>query len=158
MIKISFFFLMGLFVVLGASEAGAAWKLGSVVDKMSDQKIVFATLQATGLSHGVSATLHLSCVKNIGVVAVAALLSQRMTQGRVAVTFRVDDKPAQTHGSVVGATSQDIPIRGFNAEFLKGAKRFRLQFQTFGAAELFYDFNVSGVDAALKTIDCRRPV
>ena len=144
------------FGVVVASSAEAEWRLDQFTDRMTDEVHTYAFVRANEPSDDVTATLRIRCVEGIkGVfrtrLAISVSLSEKMPEG-VYLSWRVDEHSVQ-HRHMPKASSGNFSMVG-DAEALRQAKRFRLQWLAPNGRALFYEFNVSGIERVMAQIPC----
>jgi hypothetical protein len=142
-------------VVVAASAASGEWKVESFKDRMTDQVTKYATLAAKAEDQGISAVLELACLPSQRLFQVK--LSVPLTRGEIGANLRVDEGAVRPIFLHVFSDLHRISILGAPPFDLVGHKRFRITLLPTGGPQLFYDFDLAGVDATAKTVPCTRP-
>lgn len=125
---------------------------------MTEKTVKYATLSAKAADRGISAKLELTCGGLDDGRAFALRLSAPMTPGRMSANLRVDDRKVRPLASL--RTFSDpyrLPFITAPNYDLWGFKRFRIQLFPAGSPELFYDFDLTGIDKAISALPCNKP-
>lgn len=141
-----------MFFIITANAASAAWKIDSFKDRMSDREYKFATVRANEPDQGISASLQLSCMNSAPMPSL--ILDHPMTQGQIGVNWRFDNGPQRPSFLHVFSDPNSIPFVGVSPKIFSGRKRFRITVFPTGSRTLFWEFDVSGADPALKSVKC----
>jgi hypothetical protein len=146
-------------VVMGGvtTPCHAEWKINSFNDRMTDSSIKTATLAAKAPDHGVSATIQVSCLRDkvVGGLLVSIETDATFTHGRMGLIYRLDnDEPIgrfmPINGGGRGMTSW------MQSDEFSGKKRLRVRLEPSRSPNLFFEFDISGVDKALVSVPCKR--
>jgi hypothetical protein len=133
---------------LSNGYAVAEWRTGSFVDKMTDRKYLYASLQA---KEG-QAELYVGCVN--GQISPDIYFPSRLYSSGVGVTYRFDEE-------ALVSRIASLPMDGLHlwlwigsgpqtALKIRKSKRLRLQVD-----KTFYDFDLTGGDKAISPITCK---
>jgi len=135
------------------TTVSAEWKVESVKDRMTDQKVSFAETRAKAEDAGVSARLLMVCDK--GQRNFSLVLSSQFTRGRIGGEVRIDESGVSTPSIEVFADpSRAYIISAPRFDVPSSAKRLRVRLRPTGGSELFYDFDLTGIAAARRQIGC----
>jgi hypothetical protein len=139
-----------------SSPAHAEWKIQSYKDRMTDREVKVATLQASKPDHGISAVLVVRCLENdlVGGLYLAIRLTTKFTPGRMGLRYRVDNAATNDRFMPVDSDLQSMTHWGEPSELID-KKRIRVELQPTGGPNLFYEFDLRGTGAVLKSIPCR---
>jgi hypothetical protein len=146
-----------LAALIGCSAAHADWKIQGQTDRISDKSVKWATLDAKAADHGVTASLRLSCDGLDGTRLFSVRFSSSFSPGAIPARLRIDENKVRTLLSL--RTFGDphlIPIITAPSYDLWGRKRFRIQVNPRGGPDLFYDFDLAGIDKAIAALPCNK--
>lgn len=135
----------------------AEWKINSFNDRMTDSAIKTATVVAKSPDHGVSATIRVSCLRDkvVGGLIVSIETSAAFTPGRMGLVYRLDNDEPTSRYMPVDANGRGMSLWMQSDEF-PGKKRLRVQLEPARSPNLFFEFDISGVDKALAAVPCKR--
>ncbi|MDQ2081587.1 hypothetical protein RA307_15480 [Xanthobacteraceae bacterium Astr-EGSB] len=148
-------FVLGFLVP--STPALSDWKIDRFKDRMTDRAANIASVTAKAPSSGISAQLQLECLEDelVGGWQVSAVLSAKMTRGRLGLSFRIDDNPVEARILPVSTDLRSIPfLFGRQAIDLERSRRLRLQLHPTGGPVLFYEFETNGAARALRAVPC----
>ncbi len=148
-------------LLAGSGDAAAEWTIKSYTDRMSDQTVRYAKVAAKQPSHGITASILLFCAKDrdLGGYKLQISISARIAAREVKVRYRFDSRRVRRRSLPVDRDLQTIHIVSYDAnDFLRArnAKRLRLEILPIGGPELFYEFDISGMDEVLRAMPCKR--
>ncbi|WP_461326055.1 hypothetical protein [Bradyrhizobium diazoefficiens] len=144
-------------MVAGSSTAHAEWKVQARNDRMSDKAVKWATLDAKAADHGILAALVLTCDGLDGARLFAVRLSSPLTAGAISARLRIDDNKVRSLVNLrTYSDPHRIPLITAPSYDLWGRKRFRIELFPRGGPEVFYDFDLSGIDKAIAALPCNR--
>jgi hypothetical protein len=144
-------------IVAGSSPAQAGWKVQTRYDRISEKALKWATLDAKAADHGISANIVLSCDGLDGARLFAVRLSSPLTAGAISARLRIDDNKARSLVNLRTYSDPNrIPIITAPSYDLWGRKRFRIQLDPRGGPDLFYDFDLAGIDKAIAALPCNK--
>lgn len=140
-----------------AAPCHAEWKINSFNDRMTDSTIKTATVAAKAPDHGVSATIRVSCLRDkvVGGLIVSIETNAAFTPGRMGLTYRLDNDEPIPRYMPVDADGRGMSLWMQSDEF-PGKKRLRVQLEPARSPNLFFEFDISGVDKALAAVPCKR--
>lgn len=149
------FFTTAILAILSAPAAHAEWRVTSHKDRLTDKRESVATLTAIQADHGVAARLRIHCLAadTAGGLVLAIETTATFTRGRMGLRFRIDEGAAQNRYMPVAANGDGMS-QWADPEDLRGARRLRVQLEPARSPNLFYEFDLSGVDKALDSIPC----
>jgi hypothetical protein len=133
------------------SNALAEWRIQQLTDRMTDRVFRFANTPAKEPSSGVSAELNIGCFD--ARLYVSVQLSEKMPEGAT-ISWRVDEKPVRHQPMPQVHSTSSSAIHGLAPEYLRQAKRVRLQWVASTGTALFYEFDVTGADKVIARIPC----
>lgn len=132
--------------------ASAEWHIETLRDRLNDRDVNVATVAAKASDHGITAQLEMIC--GSGNTYYHMVLSAKMTRGKIGASYRIDERSQRSHFLEVFSDPYRISISEYPPFTLAGAKRFRIELEPTGGPVLFYDFDISGVDHAIKSVRC----
>ncbi|MEY9358970.1 hypothetical protein ABH994_001691 [Bradyrhizobium yuanmingense] len=149
--------VVALMASLAASPAAAEWRISSSKDRLTDKESKVATLEAKAPDHNVSARLVVRCLadKLVGGLTLSIETSARFYPGRMGLRYRVDGREPVPRYMPVDATGSGMSLWADTDE-LRGARRIRVELEPYRAPNLFFDFDLTGVDKAFASIPCNR--
>ncbi|MCC8980821.1 hypothetical protein [Bradyrhizobium acaciae] len=135
----------------------AEWKISSFNDRMTDSTIKTATVAAKAPDHAVSATIRVSCLRDkvVGGLIVSIETDAVFTLGRMGLTYRLDNDEPTPRYMQVDANGRGMSLWMQPEEF-PGKKRLRVQLEPARSPNLFFEFDISGVEKALAAVPCKR--
>jgi hypothetical protein len=142
-----------LTIMLGCARPGRTeWVIHSSVDRMTEKTVRHAALAAKAEDQGVSAALEMSCHERRRWFHIR--LSRPMTRGELGASLRIDEGKVEPRFLHVFSDPYRIPLIQAPPFDLVGKKRFRVQLFVRRGSPLFFDFDLSGIAAAAKSITC----
>ncbi|MGJ5203625.1 hypothetical protein [Bradyrhizobium sp. HKCCYLR20261] len=144
-------------LIASAMPARADWTVTSQRDRLTDKDRKTASLPAARPDHGVTARLVISCLEDrlVGGLILAIETSAVFTRGRMGLRFRVDEQEPEARFMPVNAHGTGME-QWADPDDLRGARRLRVELQPARSPNLFYDFDLTGVDKALAAVPCTR--
>ncbi|UFZ05469.1 hypothetical protein LQG66_03895 [Bradyrhizobium ontarionense] len=144
-------------LLLLSIPAQADWTIASHKDRLTDKETRTASLSARQPDHGIAARLTVHCLDHelVGGLIISIETAATFTRGRMGLRFRVDDSEAQLRFMPVNAQGNGM-AQWTDPEDLRGARRLRVELEPARSPNLFYEFDLAGVDKALDRIPCTR--
>lgn len=149
--------LAAMIVALSAVPANADWSITSYKDRLTDQEVKTATVAARSRDQGVFAQLVIRCLQSkvVGGLYVSIETPLSFTRGRMGLSFRIDQREVEHRFMPVNSGGNGMS-NWIQPEELEGAKRMRVELSPGRSPSLFFDFDLTGVDQAMKAIPCVR--
>jgi hypothetical protein len=134
----------------------AEWKITSFNDRMTDGAVKTATLAAHASDHGVSANIEVSCLrdKTVGGLIVSIETTASFAPGRMGLVYRFDSDEPTGRYMPVNSGGHGMSLWA-QPEELSGKKRLRVRLEPSRSPNLFFDFDLGGVDKAFASIPCK---
>lgn len=144
-------------LVLSALPASAAWKVTSKVDRMTDRAEKTASVAAKASDHGVSATLYIYCLGFKGDTnpIVNLQTTARFTPGRMGLRYRLDNDEAEPRFMPVDSSGRGMSLWAEPKTFF-GKKRLRVEMQPARSSSLFFEFDITGAEQAIRGLGCKK--
>ena len=144
---------------LTSISAHAEWRIKSFLDRLTEKTVKSARVEAKQEDRGIRASLVIQCLDNrlVGGHIVSLHTSERLTPGRIALYYRLDDGDNVTRFAEVGTDLMSISLQGNITDGLissNTAKRLRIELFQLDGPKLYYDFNISGMAKALREVPC----
>lgn len=148
---------MGLPALLAASPALAEWKISASRDRLTDKDFKIASLEAKAADHDVSARIVVHCLvdKLVGGLVLSIETSAQFYPGRMGLRYRIDQREPVPRYMPVNATGNGLSSWADTDE-LRGARRIRVELEPYRGKNLFFDFDLTGVDKTFAAIPCNR--
>jgi hypothetical protein len=120
------------------APAAAGWKIDAAKDRMTDKNIKTAWVAAVDPASGAKARLEVSCFDDplVGGLFIQLRTNHRFSQGKMGLSYRVDDGPVENR--YMRVTADGMAGWGDARAVLKG-KRVRVRLEPFNAKELVFD-------------------
>lgn len=145
-------FIAAIVCAVSPWSASAEWHIETLRDRLNDRDVNVATVAAKAPDHGITAQLEMTCSGDSTYYHV--VLSAKMTRGKIGASYRIDERRQRSHFLDVFSDPYRISIIEYPPFTLARAKRFRIELEPNGGPVLFYDFDISGVDHAIKIVQC----
>ncbi|WP_316171052.1 hypothetical protein [Bradyrhizobium sp. SZCCHNRI1058] len=126
-------------------------------DRLTGKETRVASVRAAKPDQGVAARLMVHCLEDklVGGLIMAIETTASFTRGRMGLRFRIDQREPEARFMPVSANGNGM-AQWLDPEDLRGARRLRVELQPARSPNLFYDFDLAGVDKALDAIPCVR--
>jgi hypothetical protein len=134
----------------------AEWKISSFNDRMTDSAIKTASLAAKAPDHGISATIEVSCLRDklVGGLILSIETTASFSPGRMGLVYRLDNGEPNPRFMPVNSGGHGMSLWA-QPEELSGKNRIRVQLEPSRSPNLFFDFDLAGVDKAFASIPCK---
>ncbi|WP_316191295.1 MULTISPECIES: hypothetical protein [unclassified Bradyrhizobium] len=144
-------------LLAAATPARAEWVIASSKDRLTDKETRIASVAAARPDQGVAARLVVRCLEDklVGGLIMAIETTASFTRGRMGLRFRIDHRDPEARFMPVSGSGKGMS-QWLDPEELRGARRLRVELEPARSPNLFYDFDLTGVDKALGAIPCVR--
>lgn len=142
---------------LACAPAAADWSITSYKDRLTDREVKTATIAAKARDHGVLGRLVINCLEDklVGGLVLSIETTASFSRGRLGLSYRVDQREVEQRLMPVNSAGNGMSSWA-KPEELEGAKRIRVELSPARSPNLFFDFDLTGVDNAMKAIPCVR--
>jgi hypothetical protein len=142
-------------VFFASAPSVAGWKIDSFKDRMTDKTVKVATLPAQAADHGIQARLEIRCLvsKLVGGLILSLETTASFSPGRMGLVYRIDNSEPKARFTTVNSSGTGMSLWGEPEELL-GGKKMQVEIQPARSTNLFYEFDLSGVDKAVASIPC----
>ena len=146
--------LFALILFASIAPASAEWRIETYRDRLNDRDLKFATVVAKAPDQGIVAKLEIVCRVN-GQLDHRVVLSTKISSGEIGGAYRIDEKGPRADFFKV-YDDNTISIDEQPPLTLAGAKRYRVQLEPKNTPVLVFEFDLTGVDNAIKSLRCQK--
>jgi hypothetical protein len=141
--------------LLGAAHAG--WKVDAIKDRLADQSVKQATATAKSDDDGVTARLHVYCLGMRGDTSPVVSLetNSSFAPGRMGLRYRLDNDEPEPRYMPVNSSGNGMSLWAQPKTFF-GKKRLRIELQPHRSRNLFFEFDITSAEQAIRGLGCRR--
>lgn len=145
------------FILTTAIPAQASWKVVSATDRMTDKAVKTASVVAKSPDRGVTARLEVFCLgfKDDTSPVVSLETSAVFTPGRMGLRYRLDADEPEPRYMPVSSSGRGMSLWAQPKTFF-GKSKMRLELQPARSQTLFFEFDISGAEAAIRGLGCKK--